>query len=76
MAIIMTLWIVNTYLLSSGELLNPYLHNEGVVPMLIFDLVYTSPSFNALLSSFWMNIDDNPNPFQMAENGNISIDSQ
>ena len=44
--------------------------------MLIFDLVYTLPSTDALLSSFWINIDDNPTPFQMAENGNISIDSQ
>ena len=38
--------------------------------------VYTSPSRDALISSFWMNIDDNPTPFQMAENSNISIDSQ
>ena len=53
-----------------------YLHNEGVVPMLIFDLVNTSPSCNTLLLPFWANTDDNPPPFQMAKNGNIFIDSQ
>ena len=52
-----------------GCLIRDYLHNEGVVPMLIFDLVYTLPSTDALLSSFWINIDDNPTPLQMAENG-------
>ena len=38
--------------------------------------VYTSTSRDALISSFWMNIDNNPTPFQMAENGIISINSQ
>ena len=44
--------------------------------MLIFDLVFTFPSTKALLWAFWKNIDDNPPPFQMAENSNILIDSQ
>ena len=43
--------------------------------MMILDLVYTLPSTNAFILLFWKNIDDNPPPFQMAENGNISIDS-
>ena len=45
-------------------------------PMLIFDLVFTSPSSNPLIISFWKNIDDYPPPFQKAFNGNISINCQ
>ena len=41
-------------------LLVRYLHNEGVVLMLIFDLVFTSSSTNALIPPFWVNIDNNP----------------
>ena len=37
-----------------------YLHHEGAVPMLFFDLISTPTSTNAFILLFWNNIDDYP----------------
>ena len=69
--------VLNFFHLGKSQIVHPtYLHRESVVLMLFFDLVFILLSTYAFIHLFWNNIDDYPLPFQMTQNGNISIDCQ